>query len=130
MKISKIIVAILIFVMMFMTVTAFARPTDMINENNLDGSKYVKPNTIESVLGENAGKTVEIDNGVAGNILGAMQWIGYAIAVGMLMYIGIKYVMSAADERANLKGSLVKYVMGAVLIASAVTIVGWIWNMG
>ena len=84
---------------------------------------------IEEILSGDA-KTVVIGDTVAGNILGAMQWVGYAIAVGMLIYIGIKYVMSAADERANLKGALVKYVIGAILIVAAVTVVGWIWNMG
>ena len=86
-------------------------------------------NTIEGVLGGKA-DAVAVDNGMASKILGFMQWIGYAIAVGMLMYIGIKYVTSAADERANLKGSLVKYVIGAVLISGAVTVIGIISNIG
>ena len=60
-------------------------------------------------------------------IIGAMQWIGYAIAIGMLVFVGIKYVMASANEKADLKNSLIKYVIGAVLIAGAVTIAGWIF---
>ena len=56
-----------------------------------------------------------------------MQWIGYAIAIGMLVFVGIKYVMASANEKADLKNSLIKYVIGAVLIAGAVTIAGWIF---
>lgn len=59
-------------------------------------------------------------------ILGWLQWFGYAIAVGMLIYIGIKYTMSAASERASLKSHLISYVIGAIFIAAASTIAGFI----
>lgn len=65
----------------------------------------------------------------ANSILGVMQWIGYAIAVGMLIFVGIKYVMASADEKANLKNSLIRYVIGAVLIAGATTIASWVFKI-
>ena len=55
-------------------------------------------------------------------IIGALMWIGYAIGLGMVIYVGIKYVMASADEKASLKGMLTKIVIGALIIASAVTI--------
>lgn len=58
-------------------------------------------------------------------ILGAIQWIGYAIAIGMLIYIGIKYVGAAANEKAELKKASINYVIGAIIIAGAVTICNW-----
>lgn len=58
-------------------------------------------------------------------ILSALMWIGYAIAIGMLIYIGIKYVTSAADEKAELKKASINYVIGAIIIAAAVTICNW-----
>ena len=82
--------------------------------------------TIEDVIGEVNVNPVEKE--LAGDILGALQWIGYAIAVGMIIYIGIKYTMSAADDRAELKGAAVKYVMGALLIMVADTIVTMVFN--
>lgn len=66
----------------------------------------------------------------ANTILGFVQFIGYAIAVGMLIYVGIKYVMASADEKANLKNSLIRYVIGAILIAGASAISGWIFALG
>lgn len=63
----------------------------------------------------------------ASSIIGYIQWIGYAIAVGMLVYIGIKYVMASANEKADLKNSLIKYVIGSVLIVGGVTVAGWIF---
>ncbi len=52
-------------------------------------------------------------------ILGTIQVVGAAIAVGMLIYIGMKYVMSSANERADVKQAAVNYVIGAIIIASA-----------
>lgn len=66
---------------------------------------------------------------LAGKIIGAMRWIGYIIAIGMLVYIGIKYIMASADEKASLKGALVKYIIGAVLIVAAVSIADWVFNL-
>ena len=134
MKISKMIVAILIFAIVFVMVTSFASQSDskLYGEAGVliqEGQATAKTTgSIETIIGE--AKPVEVNNTVASNILGAMQWFGYAIAVGMLIYIGIKYTMSAADERANLKGSLVKYVIGALLIVTASSIIGWIISIG
>lgn len=66
----------------------------------------------------------------AETILGFVQWIGYAIAIGMLIYVGIKYVMASANEKADLKNSLVKYVIGAILIAGASAVAGWMFSLG
>lgn len=58
-------------------------------------------------------------------ILGVIQWSGLAIATGMIIYIGIKYVMSAANEKAELKQSLINYVIGALVIICATSIATW-----
>ena len=63
---------------------------------------------------------------LAKKFLGAIQWIGYAIAIGMLIYIGVKYVMSAANEKANMKQALINYIIGALIIAIVSTLFGWI----
>ena len=48
----------------------------------------------------------------------------------MLIYIGIKYTMSAANEKADLKKGLINFVIGAVIIAGAATICGWLASFG
>ena len=63
-------------------------------------------------------------------VLGVLQWVGYAFAVGMLIFIGIKYAMSAANEKADLKKGLINFVIGAVLIAAAASVCGWIAALG
>ena len=73
---------------------------------------------------------LEQGSGAVSKILGAIQWIGYAFAIGMLIYIGIKYTMSAANEKADLKRGLINFVIGAVIIAGAATICGWLAEFG
>lgn len=59
---------------------------------------------------------------VAGNIIGIIQIVGTAIAIIMLIYLGIKYVIAAPDEKANIKKSALIYVVAAVFIFAAVNI--------
>ncbi len=58
------------------------------------------------------------------NVLGYVQWFGYAIAVGMLLYIGIKYMMASANEKADLKKGSISYVIGAIIVVAASTLFG------
>lgn len=83
--------------------------------------------TVQPSLGEgqNAGKIAEM----VSQILGYLQFICWAIAVGMIMYIGIKYVMSAANERAELKNSSIRFVIGALMIGAASSVFTIIWNI-
>ena len=57
-------------------------------------------------------------------IIKALLWIGYAVAFGMLIFIGIKYILGAADTKANMKKSVTNWVIGAIIIFTVTTIVG------
>ena len=59
---------------------------------------------------------------VLNSILSVVSWFAYAIALGVMIFIVIKYVTSGADERANLKGMLPKYLIGVALIVMCFTI--------
>lgn len=61
---------------------------------------------------------------IASTVLGAIKWIGIAIAIGMLMFLGIKYVTSSPEGKADLKKQLGIYVIGFAFIVGATTIVG------
>ena len=77
----------------------------------------------------NASSATEFD-GVGSTVLGYIQWFGYAMAVGMLLYIGIKYMMSSANEKADLKKGSINYVIGAIIIAAATAIVSALVSIG
>lgn len=63
-------------------------------------------------------------------IVGAIRWAGYIVAVVILIYIGIKYIMASASEKADLKGLLIKYVIGAALVVFGTQIAAWVFSIG
>lgn len=67
-------------------------------------------------------------NNMTLRIIGSLMWIGYAIALGTIIYVGIKYVMASADEKASLKGLFTKIIIGTLIIVSAVTITNIVLN--
>ncbi len=90
----------------------------------LFGASILAPKITElfSNLGTN---TEEIGN----RILGIIQVIGTLIAVGVMLIIGIKYMTGSLEEKANYKKTMLPYVIGAVLLFSAVNITTAIYDV-
>lgn len=63
----------------------------------------------------------DISNSVT-KIVKAVAFIGYALAIAMLAFLGIKYAMSPANEKADVKQASTNYVIGAFLIFCASSI--------
>ena len=61
-----------------------------------------------------------------GTILSIFQAVGTSIAVIMLVWLGIKYIMASPDGKAEIKKQAFAYVLGAVLLFGAVWLVPWI----
>ena len=76
-------------------------------------------NSIVLAGGATPSTSVEQLKGKLPVILNAIAWIGYEIAFGMFIFIGIKYTLSAANEKATLKQGSINFLIGGVLIASA-----------
>lgn len=57
--------------------------------------------------------------GIGAIILGALQVIGASIALVMIIYIAIKYMISSPNDRAELKKHLLPYLVGAIFIFGA-----------
>lgn len=57
-----------------------------------------------------------------GSLLGMVKAFANACAIGMLLYVGIKYTMASANEKADLKNSSIKYVAGAIIVFAATSI--------
>ena len=55
-------------------------------------------------------------------VLGTIQWIGYVVAIGMLIYVGIRYLTAGAGKKAEAKETLIPMLIGAALVALAPTI--------
>ena len=82
-------------------------------------SSGIKVPTIKQVQGGKAESLV-------GQILGILQFTAVAIALGMLLVIGIKYITASPEGKADIKGTAIAYLIGAVCIFSAVGILNGI----
>ena len=100
MKLKKTLIFILLFVIISLWTSV------CLANGYIPGKEEIKPEL----------PTTEPKTAVE-NILGAMVFVGYAVAVGMIMFVGIKYMFASADERASTKGMFVKVVIGALIIS-------------
>lgn len=66
---------------------------------------------------------------MASDVLGFLQYAGFAIAIGMTIYAGMKYMMSAANEKAELKESSMRLVVGAIIVAGVSGIFPVVWKL-
>ncbi len=66
---------------------------------------------------------------IAVNTLGVFQWIGYVVALFMVLWAGIRYITSSVGEKVKAKESLVPMLMGAVMIAGATAIATAVFNI-
>lgn len=65
---------------------------------------------------------------IIGNIVGKLQVIGSVLSVIALCVIGIRYMLSSLEEKAEMKGVIIYYVIGAVLIFATSNILSVVYN--
>lgn len=56
-------------------------------------------------------------------VLAVIRSVGVGIAFVMLMFIGCKYMLASASERADIKKYAINYVIGAMVMFAAATVV-------
>lgn len=67
-------------------------------------------------------------SGAKSELWGIVQAIGYATSIIMLVIIGIKYIWTSPDGKADVKKQLFPYVIGCALLFGATFFVGVIGN--
>ena len=83
---------------------------------------------IEDELGIEA-DPIAVDNAFAGRFFGYFQVSVYILAIFVVLYIGIRYLLAAADDKAELKKAFYKYFVGIVLVVAATTIASFVFNL-
>ncbi len=61
-------------------------------------------------------------------IIGAFQAIGSIVSVFALVLIGIKYMTSSIEEKAEYKQTMIYYIIGAVLVFAISNISAMLYN--
>lgn len=64
-----------------------------------------------------------------GIILGVVTAIGMSVAVIILVWLGVKYIMSSPDGKAEIKKQAFAYILGAVLLFGASALVSMFKNI-
>lgn len=59
-------------------------------------------------------------------IVNAILWAGYAISLGMVVFIGIKYILGSAEAKSNMKSAIVNWFIGAFIVFMCTTIAKWV----
>lgn len=85
-------------------------------------------NSLASANPDNVSGATQITK-LGSTIVGILQVVGIVVAVVVLLVIGIKYMMGSAEEKAEYKKVMVPYVVGALLIFAATSIVKIVYNM-
>lgn len=111
---KKNIVKVLSLVLVIVLCFSFAAVFGFSNDGSNDGVKIPTGGNVTATGLDNLG----------GIIIGVLQTVAGIVAVSVLIFVGIKYLLASPGEKANIKGSLIPYVIGAVLIFAAVPILG------
>lgn len=113
-KISIFIIILTLILVMFPR-SSYASLTDpIINVNEYEpGPNEVSPELIS----------------IANTVLGIIQVAGTIISLISTMFIGVKYMMGSTQEKAQYKETMIPYVIGIVLLFTAVNILKPIYNL-
>lgn len=115
-KITKIISVIMLAVMLTITVSNVAMAaTDF---------GTIISSTENKINRQNDANVQDI----GGRIIGFIQVLGVVAAVIVLVWLGVKYITASPEGKADYKGALVPYVIGAILLALGPTIAAGIFN--
>ena len=102
MKVFKRLLSILLTISILITMSTNVLATSVITDVDIT-SATMGDTTMESWISE---------------LLGMVQSAGIAVAMGMLLYVGIKYTLAAANEKADLKTASIRYITGAIILFS------------
>lgn len=110
---KKILISFLITMIVFCIVYTF---TDLFTVEAFNYGIYTGKLTNVGGADATIGK-------VTSAVLSAVRYAGYGISLIMLTYIFIKYMLSGASEKAEVKKNLIPYAIGAIILFAASTIV-------
>lgn len=114
-KFIKIITALFIIAMLAtMVISVFAAPTDVLDKVKGDTDKAMSVGGLSSTIK---------------NVIGVVQVICYSAAVIMLILIGVKFITASPEGKAEIKKAAIQYVIGAIIVFAAGTLLGIIANM-
>lgn len=118
-SIKILLVLFLILLISVMTIEVFATTS----ESAIDAMKNMEVSDLETSGGNE--KVSKILNA----ILGLVQVAGTGISMIMVAVLGIKYMMAAPSDKADVKKQIAPLVIGSIILFASVNLVNIISNM-
>lgn len=134
MKKSKVIVLILTMILLIIfPLTVNAEIITSSSTQGISGTVenpndfQINPDDYES-SGPNATDVKDMYK-FGGSIAGVIQIVGTIVSVGVMMILGIRYMLASADEKAEYRERMLPYFIGAILLFGASNIVKVVFNL-
>lgn len=110
-----------VFILSVMLMFTFAQPVCFADHGSVDETlgKINSDKQMSGELGE-----------VAGTVINWLWGISIIVAIIVVMYIGIKFIIGSTQEKAEYKKSLMPLVVGVILVVFATTLVKFLFSMG
>ena len=117
-KICKIIPMILLIYMFISFISGFVQADILVTDPNLLGT-VIDRGTASTTAGTSVKK-----------IWFAIRWTLQIVAVAAVIFAGIRYMLASADQKADIKKSMVWLVIGAAITFGASLIINFIVTVG
>ena len=117
-NVLKIMVALLVSFTLFFAV---AQPTMVLAATD--------PSTITKEINNTDSKAQKEMTGIASKVTGFIWVLSIIVAVVVVMYTGLKFIVGSANEKAEYKKSLVPIVVGVLLLVFATTVVNALFSI-
>lgn len=118
MKLSKILSALMVTLMVICVSTSVFATTGLLNFDDIDDNKVMNTEAANQL-----GK-------IGGSVIALITNIGMILAVAVIALLGVKYMMGSSEEKAEYKKSMIPYLVGAVLVFGASAIAKFVSNFG
>lgn len=123
---KKFFMTIIFLPIVIMSITNVSFAADAIDEKNMTGFDVID-NLAEWIVDNDI--TSEKIQSRAQIVMGIVNVVGVISSVVVLMILGIKYMSSSIEEKAEYKKTFIYYVLGAVLLFVAPTLANIIYNI-
>ena len=123
---KKFFITIIFMLIVIMAITNVSFAADAIDEKDMTGFDVID-NLAEWIVDNDI--TSEKIQSRAQIVMGIVNVVGVITSVVILMILGIKYMSSSIEEKAEYKKTFIYYVLGAVLLFVAPTLANIIYNI-
>ena len=123
---KKFFITIIFMLIVIMAITNVSFAADAIDEKDMTGFDVID-NLAEWIVDNYI--TSEKIQSRAQIVMGIVNVVGVISSVVVLMILGIKYMSSSIEEKAEYKKTFIYYVLGAVLLFVAPTLANIIYNI-